>query len=350
VTSAEQMSDVLGPHRRARVRQHRTTLVFVNTRRLAERLAHLLGSGWATTCGAHHGSFRRIAATGSRPGCGPGSSRRWSLPPSLELGIDIARSSWWPDRFAAQHRDVPAAGRPVEPQPGRTPRRGVCIPHSRRRAGGGARRCLVAVRAGRLDRHPRRPELPLDIFGPKQPVVAETATTEWRTDDLFDLVRRAAPYVALTGRSSTRSSTWSANGIPTGRGRRGAYVHPRPGETRGPGAQGGPAWPRWTSGGAIPEIGDYRVVITAARRTRSCGTVNEDWAVESMAGDIFFARHAAPGRIRRIEAGVVRVRDAAGAPPTVRSGPVSAGPHRRAVPRRSRAAVHGRRVPDPRRP
>src|SRR5207247_7298357 len=69
-----------------------------------------------------------------------------------------------------------------------------------------------------------------------------------------------------------------------------------------------------TSGGAIPELGDYRVV--AEPDDILVGMVNEDWAIESMAGDVFLLGTTS-WRIRRVEPGVVRVVDAQGAPPSV---------------------------------
>src|SRR5256885_355496 len=104
-----------------------------------------------------------------------------------------------------------------------------------------------------------------------------------------------------------------SNGIATGRGARGAYVHHDAvnGELRG---RKGARLAAVTSGGAIPETGDYRVV--AEPDDTFIGTVNEDWAVESMAGDIFLlGSHS--WQIRRIEPGVVRVRDAGDTPSTV---------------------------------
>ena len=126
-------------------------------------------------------------------------------------------------------------------------------------------------------------------------------------------MRRAAPYAELTRAQFDEVLDLVANGVETGRGRRGAYVHHDAvnGELRG---RKGARLAALTSGGAIPETGDYRVV--AEPDDTFIGTVNEDWAVESMAGDIFLlGTHS--WQIRRVEAGVVRVRDAGDAPPTV---------------------------------
>ena len=155
------------------------------------------------------------------------------------------------------------------------------------------------------------PSQPLDILA--QQIVAEVGAREWRVDDLFALVRRAAPYTELSRITFDEVLTLVADGVETGRGPRGRYVYHDAvnGEVRG---RKGARLAALTSGGAIPEIGDYRVV--AEPDDTFIGTVNEDWAVESMAGDIFLlGTHS--WQIRRIEAGVVRVRDAGDAPPTV---------------------------------
>ena len=107
--------------------------------------------------------------------------------------------------------------------------------------------------------------------------------------------------------------TLLSEGIVTGRGRRAAYLHRDRlgGVLRG---RRGARLAALTSGGAIPETADYRVVAEPGETF--VGTVNEDWAVESMAGDIFLLGSTS-WRIRRVEAGIVRVEDAQGMPPTV---------------------------------
>jgi ATP-dependent Lhr-like helicase len=169
---------------------------------------------------------------------------------------------------------------------------------------------LAAVRAGRLDTL-TLPEQPLDILA--QQIVAETAAQEWTTDALYACFRRAAPYHRLTREEFDAALALVSDGIETGRGARGAYVHHDRvnHEVRGRKAARLAAI---TSGGAIPETGDYRVV--AEPDDTFIGTVNEDWAVESMAGDIFLlGTHS--WQVRKIELGVVRVRDAGDAPPTI---------------------------------
>ncbi|MGH8918903.1 MAG: hypothetical protein ACRD0H_11345, partial [Actinomycetes bacterium] len=133
------------------------------------------------------------------------------------------------------------------------------------------------------------------------------------TSDLFELIRRAAPYADLTRAQFDEIVDLVSEGIQTGRGRRGAYLyHDKVNGLLRP--RKGARLAAATSGGAIPETGDYRVV--AEPDDVLVGTVNEDWAVESSAGDIFLlGSHS--WQIRRVESGVVRVRDAGDTPPTV---------------------------------
>ena len=166
------------------------------------------------------------------------------------------------------------------------------------------------MRSGALDAvHP--PRLPLDILA--QQIVAECAADSWREDDLFELMRTAAPFADLTRDDFDRIVELVSDGIPTGRGRVAAYLHRDQinGEVR---ARRGARLAALTSGGAIPETGDYRVL--AEPDDTFIGTVNEDWAIESSAGDIFLLGSTS-WKIRRVVAGTVRVVDAHGAPPSV---------------------------------
>jgi ATP-dependent Lhr-like helicase len=169
---------------------------------------------------------------------------------------------------------------------------------------------LRGVRAGKLDLI-EPPRAPLDILA--QQIVAACAAEAWREDDLYALVRRAAPYAGLARSDFDDVVEMLAEGIQTGRGRRGAYLHRDRvnGVLRG---RRGARLAALTSGGAIPETADYKVV--ADPDDTVVGTVNEDWAIESMGGDVFLLGSTS-WRIRRVEPGIVRVVDAAGAPPSV---------------------------------
>ena len=164
-------------------------------------------------------------------------------------------------------------------------------------------------RASRRD--PFCPGLPLDILA--QQLVAEVSAQEWDVDALYEMLRKAVPYTELDTRAVRRGARSRCARGRDRRGPRGRYVHLDAvnGKVRG---RKGARLAAVTSGGAIPEIGDYRVL--ADPDDLFIGSVNEDWAVESMAGDIFLlGTHS--WKIRRIEAGVVRVTDAGDTPPTV---------------------------------
>ena len=309
VTSAEQMSDVLD-RIAALVEEHRTTLVFVNTRRMAERLAHQLGTRLGDdVVAAHHGSLSKERRHRVETRLRAGDLRALVATASLELGIDIG-----PVELVCQigsPRSIATflqrVGRSNHSRAG-TPK-GRLYPLTRDELVE-CTALLAAVHGGRLDTI-QLPQLPLDIAA--QQVVAEVGAQEWRTDDLFALVRRAAPFHDMTREQFDEVVDLVSNGIATGRGPRGAYVHHDSvnGELRG---RKGARLAAVTSGGAIPETGDYRVV--AEPDDTFIGTVNEDWAVESMAGDIFLlGTHS--WQIRKVELGVVRVRDAGTAPPTI---------------------------------
>ncbi|MGB2757120.1 MAG: hypothetical protein WBD02_05610, partial [Acidimicrobiia bacterium] len=169
---------------------------------------------------------------------------------------------------------------------------------------------LAAIRSGELDRV-EPPTAPLDIL--MQQMIAESAAREMSIDELFTLVTKASHYQHLTREEFDRVLDLAASGVVTGRGTRGAYLHvdrlngevrPRPGARIA----------AITSGGAIPELGDYRVILEPDETV--IGTVNEDWATESMAGDVFLlGTHA--WQIRRIGSGEVRVTDAGDRHPTI---------------------------------
>src|SRR5438552_915584 len=167
-----------------------------------------------------------------------------------------------------------------------------------------------AVRAGELDTL-RVPESPLDILA--QQCVATVATGDLQVDELWALVRRAHSFRRLERADFDAVLDMMADGVATRRGRRGALLHLDRvhGRVR---ARRGARLAAITSGGAIPDNADYEVVEEP--QGLKVGTVNEDFAVESMAGDIFLLGNRS-WRIRRVEAGRVRVEDAAGAPPTI---------------------------------
>jgi ATP-dependent helicase Lhr and Lhr-like helicase len=309
VASSEQMDEIIN-RIAEHVQGHRTTLVFVNTRRMAERIAHQLGERLGEDqVAAHHGSLSRERRQRVESRLRAGDLRALVATASLELGIDIGPVELVcqigsPRSFATFLQRV---GRSNHTRFG-TPR-GVLYPTTRDELVEGAA-LLRGTKAGRLDAI-IQPVVPLDILA--QQIVAESAAEEWSETELFDLVRGAAPFATLDRKDFDDVVELVSEGITTGRGRRAAYVHRDRvnGRLRG---RRGARLAALTSGGAIPELGDYRVV--AEPDDTFVGTVNEDWAIESMAGDVFLLGTTS-WRIRRVEPGTVRVVDAQGAPPSV---------------------------------
>jgi ATP-dependent Lhr-like helicase len=309
VASHEQWGEILD-RIAAHVDRHRTTLVFVNTRRLAERLAHLLAERVGEDrVAAHHGSLSKERRLTLESRLRAGDLKALVATASLELGIDIGPVELVcqigsPRSLATFLQRVGRSGHAR----GATPK-GRLYPTTRDELVECAA-ILRAVGAGKLDRV-LPPRAPLDILA--QQVVAACAAEPWKEDDLYALVRRAAPYADLPRADFDAVVDLLAEGIQTGRGRRGAYLHRDRvnGVLRG---RRGARLVALTSGGAIPETADYKVVADPDETV--VGTVNEDWAIESMAGDIFLLGSTS-WRIRRVEAGLVRVVDAQGAPPSV---------------------------------
>jgi len=295
------------------VLKHRTTLVFVNTRRMAERVAHELGERLGDEMGAnvaaHHGSLSRERRQRVEQRLRDGDLRALVATASLELGIDIGPVELVcqigsPRSFATFLQRV---GRSNHTRTG-TPA-GRLYPTSRDELVECAA-LLRGVRTGRLDAIVI-PDQPLDILA--QQMVAECAAEQWSMDDLFNLIKQAAPYHELPRQTFDEVAEMLAEGIRTGRGRRAYYLH-RDQVNGTLKARRGARLAALTSGGAIPELGDFRVVAEPDEAV--LGTVSEDWAVESSIGDIFLlGTHS--WRIRKVEPGVVRVVDAQGAPPSV---------------------------------
>ena len=304
-----QLLDLIAGH----VADYRTTLVFVNTRSMAERVAHQLGERLGDELGAqvaaHHGSLSRGRRQRVEARLRAGDLRALVATASLELGIDVGPVQLVcqigsPRSFATFLQRV---GRSNHTRTG-TPS-GRLYPTTRDELVECAA-LLRGVRQGRLDAIVI-PERPLDILA--QQMVAESAAEPWPEGDLLGLARQAAPFRDLSAGDFEDITDLLAEGIRTGRGRRAYYLHRDRvnGTVKG---RRGARLAALTSGGAIPELGDFRVV--AEPDEVQIGTVHEEWAVESRPGDVFLlGTHA--WRIRRVEPGTVRVVDAQGAPPSV---------------------------------
>lgn len=294
----------------ARAKAVRTTLVFVSTRRLAERLAHLLAERLGEDAvAAHHGSLSQERRHGVEERLRGGALRLVVATASLELGLDVGPLDLViqigsPRSLATL---LQRAGRSGHAR-GATPR-AILYPTSRDELVECAA-CVRGLRALRLDRV-RPPSAPLDVLA--QQIIAACAAETLGEDDLFALVRRSAHYAELSRERFDAVVTHLCEGIATGGGARGAWLHRDAvnGRLRG---RRGARLATLTSGGAIPETADYRVL--ADPDDSFVGTVNEDWAIESAVGDIFLLGSTS-WRIRRVESGVVRVVDAHGAPPSV---------------------------------
>ncbi|HYA45843.1 MAG TPA: DEAD/DEAH box helicase, partial [Acidimicrobiales bacterium] len=281
VLSQEQLAEMV-ERIAAHVKGHQTTLVFVNTRRLSERLAHLLGDLLGEgQVAAHHGSLsaerrRRVEAR-----LRAGELRALVATASLELGIDIGPVELVcqvgsPRSIATLLQRVGRSNHSLNGVP-----EGVLFPTTRDELVECAA-LLAAVRKGRLDAV-LPPVAPLDILA--QQLVAEVAAAgECGEDDLFELVRLAAPYGDLPRDDFDAVVELAAEGIVTGRGVRMSYLH-RDQVNKILRPRRGARLAALTSGGAIPETGDYRVM--AEPDNSVVGTVNEDFAVESMVGDVF---------------------------------------------------------------
>ncbi|MCZ6877817.1 MAG: DEAD/DEAH box helicase [Acidobacteria bacterium] len=292
------------------IHQHRTTLIFVNTRRLAERVAYHLAERFEDdSIACHHGSLSRDIRLKTEERLKTGELKAVVATASLELGIDIGSVD-----LVCQIGSTRLISLALQ-RIGRSGHWKGSIPKGRIFATTRDEllECAALVRAiqkGQLDRI-RIPPAPLDILA--QQIVAAAASREWEEEELFQVFRRAAPYASLLHRDFDAVVTMLAEGISTRRGRRGAYLHRDRinGKIR---ARRGARLAALTSGGAIPDRADY--LVKADPEETLVGTLDEDFAVESMQGDIFLLGNTS-WRIRRVEAGVVRVENAGGAPPTV---------------------------------
>jgi ATP-dependent Lhr-like helicase len=290
------------------IEAHRTTLVFVNTRRLAERITHqlssLLGQDKVTS---HHGSLSTKLRLDAESRLKRGELKVLVATSSLELGIDIGSidlvCQLGTTRSIATF--LQRVGR-AEHKRGGLPK-GRWFPLTRDELV----ECVATlrcVRRGELDAV-HIPPKPLDVLA--QQIVAAIACEDWEEQKLFELVRSAYPYRDLAYAEFQEVIRMLAEGFSTKRGRRGALIHHDAVNRRVRGRRGA-RLVALTSGGAIPDNGDYRVVVEPG--DMFVGTVNEDFAVESMAGDIFQLGNTS-WKVLQVIAGTVRVADAQGQPP-----------------------------------
>lgn len=292
------------------VRAHRSTLIFVNTRRLAERVArHLAERLDSETVTAHHGSLAREHRLDAEERLKAGHLKALVATASLELGIDIGDVDLCcqlgsPRAIATFLQRVGRSGHGITGIP-----RGRLFPLSR----DDLVECtalLDAVRRGELDAI-RLQGAALDVLA--QQIVAEVACREWGVDELFALVTRAWPYRCLSRADFDGVVQMLADGFTTRRGRHSLHLHYDAvnGRLRG---RAGARLTAVTNGGAIPDQFDYDVMLLPAEVP--IGTLSEDFAFESMVGDIFQLGNTSY-RIVRVESGRVLVEDARGQPPNI---------------------------------
>jgi ATP-dependent Lhr-like helicase len=292
------------------VRDHRTTLVFVNTRRLVERVArHLSERLGEENVAAHHGSLSKERRLNAEQRLKRGELKVLVATASLELGIDIGDVD-----LACQigsTRSINAflqrVGRAGHSVGGIS--KGRLFPLSRDELVE-CTALLDAVRRGELDLL-RIPQNALDVLA--QQITAEVSAREWNEDELFGLMRGAYPYRHLQREEFDQCVRMLAEGFSTRRGRRGALLH-HDGVNKMLRPRKGARLTAITSGGAIPDNADYKVMLEPEGHL--VGTVNEDFAVESLQGDVFQLGNTSY-RILRVERGTVRVEDAHGQPPSI---------------------------------
>jgi ATP-dependent Lhr-like helicase len=292
------------------VSEHRTTLVFVNTRRMVERVArHLSERVGEENVAAHHGSLSKERRLNAEQRLKRGDLKVLVATASLELGIDIGDVDLVCQIGSTRSINsfLQRVGRAGHSVGGIS--KGRLFPLSRDELVECAA-LLEAVRRGELDRL-KIPENALDVLA--QQITAEVSAREWPEDDLFSLMRGAYPYRNLKREEFDECVRMLAEGFSTRRGRRGALLHHdavnkmlRP--------RKGARLTAITSGGAIPDNADYRVMLEP--ESIVVGSVNEDFAVESLQGDIFQLGNTSY-RILRVERGTVRVEDAHGLPPSI---------------------------------
>ncbi|MBY0248667.1 MAG: DEAD/DEAH box helicase [Nitrospiraceae bacterium] len=295
------------------VRQHRSTLVFVNTRRLAERVSHYLEERLTDlgpdAVAAHHGSLSRQIRLSAEERLKAGKTRVVIATASLELGIDVGTVDLVcqigsPRAIATCLQRIGRAGHWVKAIP-----KGRLFAMTRDEL----LECgalVRAIRQGMLDRI-TVPPAPLDILA--QQIVAAAASQAWSDDELFALCRRAYPYRELAQKDFDEVIRMLADGIATQRGRGHAYLFHDRINHRLKGRRGA-RLAAITSGGAIPDTANY--VVVAEPDGTVVGSVDEDFAVESLAGDIMLLGNTS-WRIKGVESGKVRVEDAHGAPPNI---------------------------------
>ena len=290
--------------------EHKTTLIFVPSRRLSERVAHdleeIMGKG---VVAAHHGALAKKTRLSVESRLQAGEIKAVVATASLELGIDVGAVELViqigsPRSISVMRQRIGRASHSVGGVP-----KGRIFALTRDElleCGAGVR----AMRMGMIDKAIVR-VAPLDILA--QQLVAMCSADDIETEQLYLLTRRAAPYADITRREFGDVLRMLSDGIATRRGRSGAHLH-HDRVNRIVRGRRGARLAALTSGGAIPDKADYQVVEDPSGAV--VGSLDEDFAIESMVGDIFLLGSTS-WRVRRVENGRVRVENAHGAPPSI---------------------------------
>lgn len=290
--------------------QHRTMLVFSNTRRLAERVAHDLGERLGhDQVASHHGSMARELRLVAEERLKGGALKVMVATASLELGLDVGAIDLVvqlgsPRSIAVMLQRLGRSGHHKA-----AISKGVLFAMTRDELVE-CTALLSAIKRKNLDAV-RLPDKPLDVLA--QQVVAEVAAQEWKEDELFEVLRKATPYQSLTRAEFEQVLQLVSEGVSTNRGRSRVHVH----RDRVNGvlrARAGARLMALQNGGAIPDLFSYAVI--SEPEERQVGTLDEDFSIDSMAGDVFVLGSTS-WRIRRILSGEVRVENAHGAPPSI---------------------------------
>jgi ATP-dependent Lhr-like helicase len=291
--------------------EHRSTLVFVNTRKMTERLAFALGQRLGEeNVAAHHGSLSRKLRHEAERKLKAGEIRLLVATASLELGIDIGSIDLVcqvnsPRAIAAAMQRVGRAGH----WRGAVPKGRLFVTTRDDLMESAA--LVRAMRSGELDRL-EIPKKPLDVL--MQQIVAACASEPWEEDALYDVIRRAYPYRELAREEFDELLCLLSEGIESSRGRFGAYLLRDRVQGRIQ-ARRGARTIAISNGGTIPDTALYSVIVQP--EGVQIATLDEDFAIDSSAGDIILLGNAS-WRIQRVEsAGRVLVEDAHGQPPNV---------------------------------
>jgi Lhr-like helicase len=294
------------------VNSHRSTLIFVNTRRMAERISHqltvMLGEDAVSS---HHGSLSYEIRHSAEQRLKAGQLKAVVATSSLEMGIDIGYIDLViqigsPRAIASFLQRIGRSGHALGLVP-----KGRLLALTRDELIE-AMALIRAVRTGKLDSIQIRNK-PLDVL--QQQIVAEVSTSEWNTDELFNLCRSADPYKDLTREEFDNIIMILSEGLTEDAGRSQTFLH-HDHVNKKLRARKAARLIAINNAGAIPEIGSYRVVVDEGDGKVVVGSVDEDFAVESMAGDIFLLGNTS-WRIQGLRGNDLVVADAKGQPPSI---------------------------------